>query len=348
LEDRLVYLPRARPQQGERIRVDLPEAVLPEYQPSLVTAHQVVRRGPLDCWIELVVRTMRFGRPVQLRKGTRLELLNARAVITAPTEDRAELLAEVGFDLEQFRAYQRSILDPDLPDTIGYTYGNRLRGYFDLGGTRDALGCAAERLRADHETRGAYVALWDNRADLGRDEEHDSRPCLTTLFFRLSGGRLTMTATYRSHNLLHGWLENAYGLMAIQRHVSDRAGLEPGSITVISHCLGVDPTNSGFATARLIAEGWTNDDDVDRSTGRRSLREDPHGYFRVGVSHDEGLIYAEHLFDGVVIKRYEAGTASAIESQVVADMAVSLVSHAMWLGRELSRVELELRGGSRA
>jgi Thymidylate synthase len=339
-------LPLAGPPAPARVRVTLPEAVLPNYQPSLVSGHQVVRRSPLDCWVELVVRTMRFGRPVELRKGKRLELLNARAVLTDPTEDSAESLAEVGFDLGQFHRYQRSILDPDLPDTIGYTYGSRLRGHFDLDGTRDTLDCVIARLRADRETRGAYVSLWDNRTDLASGEDSGSRPCLTTLFFRLSEGRLTLTATYRSQNLLHGWLENAYGLMAIQRHVCDGAGLQPGAITVISHSLGIDPTNSGFANACVLVERWIGDDDVDRATGKRTLREDPHGYFRVGVDRERDTIYAEHCFDGVVIKRYEAKTAGRIEGQVVADMAVSLVSHAMWLGRELARAEAELARGA--
>ena len=345
LEGLLATLSAGRRTEHQRVQVDLPEAVLPDHQPSLVSGHQVVRRGPLDCWVELVVRTMRFGCPVTLSKGMRLELQNARVVITEPGEDPAQALSEFGFDLEQLHRYQRAILDPELPDTIGYTYGNRLRGHFDLGVTRDTLDRAIARLRADAETRGAYVTVWDNRADLASDEDADSRPCLTTLFFRLSEGRLTLTATFRAHNLLHAWLENVYGLMAIQRHVAGAAGLAPGSITVISHSLGIDPTNSGYANASRIVGRWTHDDDVDRAARKRTLREDPHGYFRVGVDHDEGTVYAEHYYAGVVIKRYEEKTGSRIESQIVADMAVSLVSHAMWLGRELALAEAELARG---
>ena len=81
-------------------------------------------------------------------------------------------------------------------------------------------------LRRDPRTRGAYVSLWDSAADLPQlsQPEHPATPCLTTLFFRVASDRLTLTATYRAHNLLTAWLENVYGLMAIQRHVAAGAG----------------------------------------------------------------------------------------------------------------------------
>jgi hypothetical protein len=325
----------------QRVRVAIPEADREpsiSRKPSEVGAHQVVRSRPLDCWEELVVRAVRFGQPRELRKGPRLELLNAKAVITDPQPEPPEALAGFGFELERFEEYGRRILDAELPEGISYTYGNRLRAHFG----DDGLGRAIELLRADPETRGAYVSLWDNAVDLARDA--GSKPCLATLFFRRSDGRLTLTATYRSHNLLTAWLENVYGLMAIQRHVAGGAGVEPGAITVVSHSLGIDPRSPRFAMARSIATGWERDDDFDRATGKFSLREDPNGYFVVTADRERGLVVAEHRFGGILVKRYEAERAVSIEQQVSADMAVSLVSHAMWLGRELSAKERLLRG----
>jgi thymidylate synthase (methanogen type) len=330
-----------------RVRVLIPEGEAAELRPSRPIGQQVARRLPVDCWEELVVRVMRFGRRVELRKGRRLELLNAVTVIDEPCEDPPNVLDGFGFDIERFHAYQRKILDPVLPDGISYTYGNRLRDYFELGGSRDALDAAIAQLRLDPRTRGAYVSLWDDRADLAEIDEAGSKPCLTTLFFRLVGERLSLTATYRSHNLLTAWLENVYGLMAIQRHVAAGAGLESGSITVISHSLGIDPASPRFHLAVAIARGWENDDDLDRSTGKRQLRADPNGYFVVSVDRDSGVIVADHRFEGVLLKRYHAARAVTIEQQVNADMAVSLPSHAMWLGRELARAERSLSAVAR-
>ncbi len=347
LERLLAELPVADGAPLERIRVAIPlqRPSADARRPSQVSAHQVLRRSPLACWEELVVRTVRFGAPVELGDGPRLELLNANAVIGDPVEDPPDALASFGFEIERFRAYQRAMLAAELPEGISYTYGNRLRGHFDQRPGTDTLQSAIDLLRCDRRTRRAYISVWDSSADLARDGEDGARarPCLAAVVFRVSEDRLTMTATYRAHNLLSAWLQNVYGLMALQRHVADGVGIETGPLTVISHSLGIDPRSPRYEMARAIAERWRRDDELDRRTGKSSLREDPNGYFVVSVDADRGVIVAEHRFAGVAIKRYEAERASTIEQRVAADMAVSLVSHAMWLGRELTRHEGLLR-----
>jgi hypothetical protein len=342
-------LPRAASQStAKRVRVDTAEATPGErlQQPSELTAHQVIRRTPLDCWEELVVRTVRFGRPVALGSGPRLELLNAKAVIAEPAPEPEQALRQYGFALADFQRYQAEILNPELPEGISYTYGNRLRGYFHRGSeTLDTLQAVIDALVSNRESRHAYIALWDTPTDLpsAAVAPKGASPCMVTLFFRHLDGALSLTATYRSHNLLTAWLENAYGLMAIQRHVADGAGMTVGQITVVSHSLGLDPRNPRYALARSIAERWKRDDDRDRQTGRYSLREDPNGYFVVSVDRDQGCIVAEHRFGGVLVKRYTGARADRLATEISGDMAVSLVSHAMWLGRELASKERMLR-----
>ncbi len=345
LTDLLATLPRADGDEP-RVRVEIPAQAQPRYLPSEVSGHSVIRRRPLDCWEELVVRCVRFGHPVELAKGSRIELQHAKVVVTEPAEESREALERYGFSLDRFHAYQERILQPELPADISYTYGNRLRGYFSQGGgSTDALATAADLLRRDPETRKAYIALWDTGYDL--PDEH-SPPCLVTLFFRRVEGRLGMSATYRSHNLLTAWLENVYGLMAIQRHVAAEAGMEPGTLTVVSHSLGIDPTNSRYELARSMAQARESDDNMDRKKGKRVLREDPHGYFLISLNReaDPPTIVANHHYEGVLVKRYEDKRAVEIENQIAADMSVSLISHALWLGRELTRHEQMLRSGA--
>jgi thymidylate synthase len=179
--------------------------------------------------------------------------------------------------------------------------------------------------------------------DLG-EGDGGSKPCLTTVFFRRLEGRLTLTATYRSHNLLWAWPENVYGLMAIQAYVAERVEMEPGPITVLSNSLGINPESPRYEVAKAIERSWKTDDDLDRETGKYSLREDPNGYFVVTADRAQGKIVAEHRFGGVLVKRYEAERAVTVEREVAADMAISLISHAMWLGRELTLKERTLRG----
>ncbi len=359
LTKRLGELPSAGPEERtlERLRVNLDVGSSGGlHRPSHPGAHQVVRRRPLDCWEELVVRTVRFGRPVRLAKGERLELLNVKAVITDPARESKSALERYGFQLEDLLDYEAKMLVADLPEETSYTYGNRLGDHFEHhSGRLDTLRAAIDRLRANPETRRAYVTLWDNSTDLAPIEsdgdvgesgrglgEQAGAPCLTTLFFRKSGETLSLAATFRAHNLLTAWLRNVYGLMAIQRHVAEGCGLEIGQIAVISHSLGVDPSSSSFQLARDLSECWKRDDDRDGLTGKYSLREDPNGYFIVGLDERSGQIVAEHRYKGVLVKRYSGAHADAVANEVASDMAVSLVSHAMWLGRELARAEARL------
>lgn len=312
-----------------------------EQQPSDVLAHQVVRRRPLDVWEELVVRTLRFGREVSVGDGTRLELLNVKAVVTEPEDDDAAALAEVGVRAEDLRAYQERILDPAPPDGVAYTYGHRLRGR-----TGDTLAEATALLAREPTSRRAYISLWDNPTDLHAGPGA-ATPCLTTIWLRIAeGGRLTLTATYRAHNLLTAWMQNVYGLMAIQRHVGDALGVAPGPITVVSHALGINPADSRFALARDLESRWLRDDDRDRAAGKSAMREDPHGYFVVSADPEAGCLVAEHRYEGLLVKTYRARRAETIMHEVAADMAVSLVSHALWLGGELRRHERTLEGRS--
>jgi len=321
---------------------------------------------------------MRFGREVELRNGPRIELLNVKAVISQPQREPAEALRARGFELQELVAYGEKMLDPSLPEGISYTYGNRLRAHFERDGAPlDALEQAIATLTHNPESRHAYVSLWDNELDLPSppaphtpstatstspdtpftatsaspdtpftDTSAPSSPCLVTLFFRRNeGSTLCLTATYRAHNLLTAWLRNVYGLMAIQRHVSAGCGMNPGPLTLISHSLGIDPLSPRYALAQSVAERWRSDDEVDVASGKRSLRQDPNGYFVVSVDRAQRKIVAEHRFQGVLIERYSGRRASDIAKAIAGGLAVSLPSHALWLGGELARAEAQLNAG---
>jgi len=349
LRNHLAALPPPPADHPARVHVEIKTAVRDDYsyRPSDVTAHQIVRRRPLQCWKELVVRVIRFGPPVALGSEQRLELLNVKAVITEPEDEPAEWLAEYGFSLDAFRRYQEVMLRPDPPEGgVAYSYGHRLRGYFPQpdGGT-DALQTVIDRLRKNPGSRGGHISLWDSSTDLGLPDGESPResPCLTSVTFRQSGEDLTMAATYRAHNLLRAWLENVYGLMAVQRYVAERTGMGVGALTVISNSLGINPAATEYERARALADQWVNDGDFDEASRKYTLRHDPNGTFVVFVDTDDDEIIAEHWAQGVLQKRYGNRRADMISREVAADMALTLPSHALWLGAELARAEAKLR-----
>lgn len=70
---------------------------------------------------------------------------------------------------------------------------------------------------------------------------------------------------------------------------------------------------------------------------------DPYGDFTVTIDEESLEIVVEHLHQGQRLNTYRAKSFKGIESQLVADCALSEVSHALYLGREIARAERLLR-----
>ena len=298
-------------------------AVETEYFPSNPRAHQVVRDAPLEAWLDLLHLITRFGRRVTLKKGERLELQNVKVVVEEPRQASREDLLNVNIDPAKLDQYFQNFLIGELRPDEAYTYGHRLRTYFNL----DAAQALAERLQKDPEDRKAYFTLWDNNRDLTAKE---SRPCFVSAFFRKFQDKLTLTATFRTHNAMDAWLLNFHGLMALLQEVARRTGMEPGAITVFSHSISIDPKELDRALTVVGKRAW-------------KMHLDPMGYFRVTL--DGGEILVEHRSEDVTLQEYRGRTAMALQHQIARDVAVSDINHAMYLGRQLAKAEMALKDG---
>lgn len=320
----------------------IPEPAVTRF-PTEPRSHTIVRDTPMEAWSELIFRLFRFGYRNMVAKKSgpegRVELQNIKVIIENPREEPDEILQQYGFSLEKFQGYQRRILDPEKPSDLGYTYGNRLRGYFHHDGKLvDSLEIAGQRLKDKPESRHAYIALWDNTRDL---PEGTDTPCFVSAFFRRFDGKLTLTATFRSHNAMEAWPENVYGLIAIQRFVAEQAGMEPGPLTVFSHSISIDV--SSLEKARKIATSKESDEVRDPATGKLGPRMDPNGAFTTTFDRATGEIVVEHSYNGMKIGEYRGKSAEEIERQLARDAAVSEISHALYLGREVARKEFEMK-----
>lgn len=306
----------------ERRAIPLPQVSISHF-PSTPQAHTVVRDTPLEAWQELLFVISRFGHPVKLAKGERLELQNVKVVVTRPVFESEEALREHHFDPEKLMTYQRDFLRGEKGADETYSYGHRLRTYFGA----DNLAACLHRLQADPEDRKAYLTLWDNHRDL---KVAKGQPCFVSLFGRRFAGQLTLTATFRTHNALDAWVPNVYGLMAVQDFLASQLDLPPGPITVISHSISLDRKELDRALAIISHRGFT-------------IREDPCGYFRLSL--DEGEILVEHRHGDVTLKEYRGRKAVQLQHQLARDLALSDLNHAMYLGRQLARAEECLRTG---
>jgi thymidylate synthase len=140
---------------------------------------------------------------------------------------------------------------------------------------------------------------------------------------------------------MEAWPENLYGLIAIQRFVAERAGMEPGPITVISHSISIDLPS--LEKAKRIADGKESDEVFDPATGKWNPRFDANGTFTTTYDRDKWELVVEHSFDGMKIGEYRGKSAEEIERQLARDVALSEISHALYLGREIARKEFEMK-----
>jgi thymidylate synthase len=305
--------------------VDTPQLPQVEtlYFPSNPRAHHIVKEKPLEAWLELVFILTRFGRRVSLRKGERLELQNVKVLVEDPQPEKEDILKSVNLDPEKISKYSMEFLDGNLRSDESYNYGNRLRKYFSI----DAVEVISDRLKADPEDRKCYFTLWDNKRDLRTKE---GRPCFASAFFRKFEDKLTLTATFRTHNAMDAWLLNLYGLMAFQKVVARKASLKSGPITVISHSISIDPKELDRALMVGEKRKW-------------KMHLDPMGYFRITLDGKEILV--EHRFEDVTLKEYRGKTAVSLQHQIARDIALSDINHAIYLGRQLAKAEMALKEG---
>jgi thymidylate synthase len=335
-------LPAFEPCTAERVQPPpIPEPTVTRF-PTEARAQTIVRDTPMEAWSELIFRLYRFGhRNLVAKKGTqegRVELQNVKIIVEKPVEESDAALQQYGFSLAKFQGYQQRILDPVKPADLGYTYGNRLRGYFQHNGQLvDSLVIAGDRLRAKPDSRHGYITLWDNSRDL---PEGSDTPCFVTAFFRKFEGKLTLTATFRAHNAMEAWPENLYGLIAIQRFVCERAGMEAGPITVVSHSISIDLPS--LDKAKKIADGKESDEVLD-ANGKMGPRFDANGTFTTTFDRGTWELVVEHSFDGMKLHEYRGKSAEEIERQLARDVALSEISHALYLGREIARKEFEMK-----
>ncbi|MBO4548229.1 MAG: DUF4346 domain-containing protein [Abditibacteriota bacterium] len=283
----------------------------------------ITRDDPLGAWKELVFCLDRFGVPVMLRKGERRELQNVKVVIR-DFEVNPEELKKYGFTLSGLEDFRRELFREELPPGAEYTCGNRIREYYGF----DFLQCVIDKLSVYSNDRDCYLSLWDPKKDtFGGDV-----PSLTSLFFRVFQGGLTLTAVYRTHNVTDAWLKNVYGLRGLQEYVAKKLELKCGPMTVISMSVSIDAKRSDFARRVAEEKGF-------------ALNMDYNG--QVLIMPVDGEIAVTHTrADGTPIKVYKSRDAETLARELVRDNVLSDINHAIYIGRELEKARAALEKGS--
>jgi len=129
--------------------------------------------------------------------------------------------------------------------------------------------------------------------------------------------------------------------MAVQRFIADYVGMDVGPITVISHSISLDP--SALEKAKKVSDEKVTDEVFDPGTRKYGPRFDPNGAFTVTIDTATQELVVEHSFQGMKLTEYRGKSAEAIELLLSRDNALSVISHALYLGRELARKEATMK-----
>lgn len=116
--------------------------------------------------------------------------------------------------------------------TINGAYGYRWRQHFEY----DQMTYLIDLLRTQPNTRRAVLGMWDPLDDLQIADRSADVPCNTQAMFRVDDGKLNMTITNRSNDIIWGcYGANAVHMSYLLEFVALSAGLKVGSYVQFSN-----------------------------------------------------------------------------------------------------------------
>lgn len=127
---------------------------------------------------------------------------------------------------------QMAIYSDDGGLTQPAAYGHRWRNFFGY----DQIVTIVEELKRNPGTRRAVLAMWDGREDLNAAVRGSADvPCNTQCFFTIRDGKLDMSVTCRSNDVLwgaHG--ANAVHFSILQEYIAAHVGVQLGEMVQFS------------------------------------------------------------------------------------------------------------------
>lgn len=130
------------------------------------------------------------------------------------------------------RFNQRMATYSDDGIVFNAAYGYRWREQFELSKARgrpfrDQLSVIVDLLRKDPDSRRAVLQIWDAEADLGVASK--DLACNTQAMFKVRAGRLNMTVSNRSNDIIWGcYGANAVHFSILLEYMAARIGVDAG------------------------------------------------------------------------------------------------------------------------
>ncbi len=222
--------------------------------PSEHAGWSVHARTPIQAWMRVVDRIMRYGKT----KGTdygieQRELLTITWSIAEPAAEESidwpDSLAElVGYTGRE--SYREVLLNPERVGD-SYTYGERLRKF---DGKIDQLDHIIAELQQSTVSRRAFAVLSNPIVDSGSRNP----PCLVFLQAIREGDAVHLSAVFRSHDIMKAALPNALALARLLTYIAEKISVRCGTLTITSISAHIYEHEWKAARDMLTCALWAN------------------------------------------------------------------------------------------
>jgi thymidylate synthase len=143
----------------------------------------------------------------------------------------------------------------DNGETFHGAYGHRWRNHFG----HDQLMWAIEHLKAEPNSRRTVVQMFDPDVDQAYDGGKDI-PCNTAIYFEIVEGKLNMTVTNRSNDIVWGcYGANAVHMSILQEFVANALGATVGQYLQISNNFHIYEGHFPFMDAVADPHGYSQE-----------------------------------------------------------------------------------------
>lgn len=198
-------------------------------------------------WPKLIKKLVKNGEMIRDETRESIEeqfTLNLdNVVIDISMPDDRQIPNGYPYNKKYLEEYGKQFLNPINDKGFEYTYGERLRSYpctdyYDeqhmLGPIDQIQEFIIDRLNKNVATRRAFAITTHCEFDNILDK--DDKPCLQIVDFKFNKGLLTLTAYFRSQDIM-AYPANVYGLNELLKFVGKETNLDCGKITTVSSSL---------------------------------------------------------------------------------------------------------------
>jgi thymidylate synthase len=352
-------------QANARLRIPL-ERVVEEYpyveakistKPTQPYGHRIYGQTIEQTWVSLVRLIRGFGHQ---RPSAYSSIWQELCCVTAVVEDPSVFPSKY-LSRDHAEAYVEELLNRTsvLEDQQTYKYSDRLFQYFDI----DQIHAVVQQLSEKNvlSTR-AVCSLWDPKVDL----DSPIPPCMTELQFMVVDDKLSLCATYRSHDVSTAWLANVYGLAAILLEVLaelnqklTKNSIRVGNLGTTLPLNDLERYKQAIKLGNLIIHSrsahlpdytWSQMDDVLSKEGRpMSTYNDQTGNYLIDTLQDEEVVRVNwYSKSGRLIEVYRGNKSLNLLKKITEDNPLLEAYHAAYLGREIYRAEQSLKSPASA